>query len=110
MPAPKVIHVSFAGLQLSVFTIGVLAEEIGRTTTCIRRWLRLGIAPRPVFKAKNGYRVFCRQELNTYKRVCAAEKVGSGRAFAATQFSARLHEEVDEIRSAFRRLADEGSV
>ena len=89
------------GELTSLYYVGTLANELGRTPQTIRKWEVAGILPKPIFKDKSGKRLYTMEQINTI--VACAEKchVRQGYSVANTNFKACVHEELAKLNKKY---------
>lgn len=89
------------GEIVTLYYIGKLAEELGRTSQTVRKWEVSGILPKPIFKDKQGKRMYSEEQIDTIVQ-CAMEcKLRQGYCVANTSFPKRVHEALATLNSKY---------
>lgn len=80
------------GMTVEVFSINVLASELGRTSQTIRKWEVGGILPKALFKdKKTGKRFYSREQIDTIVRCAEESNIRQGYSVSNTSFPDRVH-------------------
>jgi hypothetical protein len=92
---PKVLKVG--GVDREFFTIGQLAQALGRKPVTIRTWERTGVIPRPTFRKpsqdpRGARRLYTRAQVEGVVKIAKEEGLlrGDYRPIGDTQFTTRV--------------------
>lgn len=88
------------GTKVNLYPINVLAEELGRTSQCIRQWEVAGILPPPIFK-KGDLRLYTREQIDIISECACKAKLQKGRSIAKTSFSKNCHAKLAELNKKY---------
>lgn len=89
------------GEEIELFYIERLATELGRTPQTIRKWEVSGILPKPIFKDKQGRRLYTQEQINAIVECAEKSNVRIGYSIANTNFSPRVYKALNEINQKY---------
>lgn len=101
MGVPHTVKTTINGLEVELFYIDKLASELGRTPQTIRKWEVSGILPKPIFKDKNGRRLYSEDQINAIVQCAEQSNVRIGYSIANTNFSPRVFKALEEVNSKY---------
>ena len=87
--------------KIKLYPINVLANELGRTSQTIRKWEVAGILPKPIFKDKNGRRMYSEEQIETIVRIAEQCNVRQGYSVANTSFPRKVHDALEEVNKQY---------
>lgn len=93
--------VTLNGEELELFYIERLANELGRTPQTIRKWEVSGILPKPLFRDKQGRRLYTLEQINTIVECAEQSNLRQGYSVANTNFSNRVYKALDELNKKY---------
>lgn len=80
------------GMTVEVYSINVLASELGRTAQTVRKWEIAGILPKALFKdQKTGKRFYSREQIDTIVKCAEESNIRQGYSVSNTSFPNRVH-------------------
>lgn len=91
---------ALGGVEREFFTVGNLAEALGRQSVTIRKWEREGVIPKAQFQVpgrnddpRGRRRLYTRAQVEGIVRIAADEGLHANtrKSFAETQFKERVH-------------------
>lgn len=94
MPVKKVKTIKVNGENYELFPVGVLAEELGRTSQTVRKWEIAGVLPDSLFKDKMQRRYYTREQINVIVRT--AEECNLKQGSTTAHFSKKVHKALEE--------------
>lgn len=80
------------GNIITVYYVGKLAEELGRTSQTIRKWEVAGILPKPLFKDKMGRRMYSEEQIEVIVECAMSSNIRQGYSVANTSFADKVHD------------------
>lgn len=89
------------GVVVTLYPISTLAEELGRTSQTIRKWEVAGVLPRPIFKDKNGRRMYSQEQIDTIVRVAEECNIRQGYSVSNTSFPSKVHQALEELNKKY---------
>lgn len=98
--------ITVGGVKTEFFTIGALAEALGRKSGTIRKWENTGVIPRPLFRksadrSEGTRRLYTRAQIEGIVKIAQEERVLDGsRSISQTNFTER-------VRDLYKELADD---
>jgi hypothetical protein len=93
------------GEEVELYSIGVLAEKLGRTPEAIRQWEQAGVLPPALFKDKNKYRLYSAEQIDAIIK-CAEEcGIGQGKSLFGSDFPKRVWCELGKIKDKYERMS-----
>lgn len=98
---PQMITVG--GVPTEFFTIGALAEALGRRPVTIRKWETTGVIPVPLFRKTSAHnegsrRLYTRAQIEGIVKIAAEERVLDNRKpISQTNFTERVRELYQEL-------------
>lgn len=101
MSVPNKQVVTVNGEEIELFYIDSLACELGRTPQTIRKWEVSGILPKPIFRDKNGRRLYSREQIEAIVDCAERSNVRIGYSIANTNFSNRVYKALEEINKKY---------
>ena len=101
MPVANNQTITLNGEEVRLFYIDRLAYELGRTAQTIRKWEISGILPKPIFKDKNGRRLYSQEQIDAIVECAIKSNVRQGYSVANTNFSVRVHEALSNINAKY---------
>lgn len=97
----EIPYTSPTGYETTLYTIGTVAEAIGRTTQTIRKWEVGGIIPPTPFKQK-GKRLYSKEHIDAIVTCAERAKIKQGaRSVHQTNFSNWVYKEFEKINDLF---------
>lgn len=88
------------GKETTLYSIGVLAEALGRTPQTIRKWEIGGIIPMTPFK-KGNKRFYSSEHIDVIVRCAERAKIKVGTNINNTTFVKRVYEEFQAVNEMF---------
>lgn len=89
------------GEIITLYYVGKLAEELGRTSQTIRKWEVSGILPKPIFKDKFGKRMYSQEQIDTIVSCALASRIRQGYSVANTSFADKVHEALADLNKKY---------
>lgn len=93
--------VTLNGEELELFYIERLATELGRTPQTIRKWEISGILPKPLFRDKQGRRLYTLEQIDVIVECAEKSNLRQGYSVANTNFSNRVFKALDELNKKY---------
>ena len=93
--------VELNGEEIELFYIERLASELGRTPQTIRKWEVSGILPKPIFRDKQGRRLYTQEQIDTIVACAEQSNVRQGYSVANTNFSNRVFKAFAELNNKY---------
>lgn len=93
-------YTSPTGKETTLYSIGVLANALGRTTQTVRKWEIGGIIPPTPFKVQ-GHRFYSKEHIEKILESAEKSHIKQGKRVANTKFSERLYKDFDELYDYF---------
>lgn len=90
------------GEEVTLYPISRLAHELGRTTQTIRKWEIAGILPLPIFKDKNGRRLYSLEQIEVIVDCAIKSNVRQGYSVLNTNFSPRVHDALEKLNQKYK--------
>ncbi len=87
------------GVEVVMYTIGDLAQELGRESQTIRKWEMNGVIPPTRFRDRTNKRLYPEKLVKMIKQISEEEGVTQGVSFEATNFSARVAKAFKEVEA-----------
>lgn len=101
MGVPHKHTLNLNGEEIDLFYIDRLASELGRTPQTIRKWEVSGILPKPIFKDKNGRRLYTDEQIQVIVDCAEKSNVRVGYSIANTNFSPRVFKALEELNAKY---------
>ena len=103
MPVAKSVlyTVPSTGRQIELFYISTLAYELGRTTNTVRKWEIAGVIPDPLFKDKNGRRLYSKEQIDVIVQCAIDSKIKQGLSLNNTSFEAKVHRRLKKLNATY---------
>lgn len=101
MSVPLKQTVVINGEEVNLFYIDRLAVELGRTPQTIRKWEVSGILPKPIFRDKNGRRLYSQEQIDVIVECAERSNVRIGYSIANTNFGVRVHKALEELNKKY---------
>lgn len=101
--SPRIITVG--GVPTEFFTIGALAEALGRQPVTIRKWEYTGVIPVPLYRKTSAHnegkrRLYTRAQIEGIVKIAEEERVLDNRKpISQTNFTERVRELYEELAS-----------
>lgn len=89
------------GNTVEVFTIGELAEELGRTRDAIRKWELSGVLPPTCFRDNRGHRLYTQEQIDAIRLCAEKSRLSAGRSSLRT-FGARVRRELGRLEEKYK--------
>lgn len=89
------------GEDIELFYIDRLATELGRTPQTVRKWEVSGILPKPIFKDKNGRRLYSQEQIDAIVECAEKSNVRIGYSIANTNFSVRVYDALAKVNKKY---------
>ena len=89
------------GETVELYYVSALAEELGRTSQCIRKWEVANILPKATFRDKNGRRMYSKEQIECIVSVAEQCNVRQGYSVVNTGFPAKVHEALKELNKKY---------
>lgn len=93
-------YTSPTGISTTLYSIGVLAERLGRSTQTVRKWEIGGIIPPTPFKIR-GDRFYAEEYIDVIVKSAEKSKIKTGKPIGSTQFSNRCYREFKRLNEEF---------
>ena len=90
------------GSSVELYTIGYLAELLGRTATSIRRWEVGGLLPKTGFKDSRGFRLYSQSQMDAIVKSAEETGVMQGRSMAQTNFEKVVKQRLNVIWTDYK--------
>lgn len=101
MPYGKSVEwTSPTGIKTTLYNIGTLAEQLGRTSQTIRKWEIGGIIPPTPFKV-DGKRMYSKEHIEALVKGAEKSKIKQGSNISKTAFTKRAFKDFEEIHKKF---------
>lgn len=100
MLKPKIVKLK-SGDTVSLFYISELANSIGRTSQCVRKWEVSGVIPITPFKDKAGKRLYSQEHIDAIAESAEKCRISQGRSIANTSFKDKVHRLFNEINKKY---------
>ena len=88
------------GIKTTLFGIRFLAEQLGRTTQCVRKWEIGGVIPPTPFRI-NGRSYYSKEHIDIIVSSAEKSKIKQGKTLGNTKFSERCYREFEELHKKF---------
>lgn len=101
MPVRKKMKIKYGKKELVVYSLGVLAEALGRVSRTIRQWEISGVIP-DTFRvplnneALGSMRVYTKEQIEIIVRNAEKHQIQKGKSIASTKFVEDVHREMAE--------------
>lgn len=102
MGLSNVIVTTINGEEVTLYPISKLASELGRSPQTIRKWEVAGILPQPIFKDKNGRRLYSLEQIEAIVDCAIKSNVRQGYSVANTNFSPKVFKALEEINKKYK--------
>ena len=102
MGLSNAIVTTINGEEVTLYPISKLASELGRSTQTIRKWEVAGILPQPIFKDKNGRRLYSLEQIEAIVDCAIKSNVRQGYSVANTNFSPKVFKALEEINKKYK--------
>lgn len=96
----SVLYKTPTGIETTLYSIGTVAEALGRTRQTIRKWEVGGIIPPTPFKI-NGIRMYSTEHIDALVKCAEQAHLKNGSAISQTTFTKHIYEEFDKINKKF---------
>ena len=93
-------YTSPTGVKTTLYSTGILAHELGRTTQTIIKWEIGGIIPPTRFRI-NGRRFYSDEHINAVLDSAEKSHIRQGSKLSITQFSPRMYKEFARLNEYF---------
>ena len=90
-------YTSPTGVKTTLYSIGYLAEQLGRKSSTIRKWEVDGTIPKTPFKDKRGRRLYSTEHIEAVVRCAERAKIANGKPISNTRFTKWCFEEFNKI-------------
>lgn len=98
---PKPLEFKFPnGTTIEVFTISVLAFEMGRTIQVIRKWEISGTLPPTCFRDKRGRRLYTAEQIDTIRECAEKSHLAQGKC-SIISFSRRVKKAMKKLEKKY---------
>lgn len=88
------------GVIIEVYTIGMLAHELGRTHDAIRKWELSGVLPPTSFRDKRGHRLYTLEQIDAIRDCAERSHLAQGRCSMMT-FGRRVRKVLKELENKY---------
>lgn len=88
--------ITINGEEMPLYTIGVLADAIGRNSQTLRKWEVAGTIPKTMFKAK-GIRLYSQEQIDIVVKHAERYQITQGKSIGNTNFSAYVFRDWGEL-------------
>lgn len=110
MPVRSYIQYKFPnGKEIDLFYISTLANALGRTPACIRKWEIAGVIPDPIFRDKKGNRLYSQEQIDAIVSCAEKANIKQGLSIARTSFSIWVHRELKALKQQYASYQKGGS-
>lgn len=79
------------GKEVQMYTIGELADALGRESQTVRKWEIAGVIPKTLFRDKAKRRLYPQDIVEGLKAIGVSEEITQGVSFQNTQFKEKAH-------------------
>ena len=91
-----------SGEAVKLYSIAFLADALGRTTRCIRKWEISGILPPTPFRYSNTYwRLYTQEQIDIIVRLAEKYKLKDGISFRKTNFSSSCFKAFEKLEKKY---------
>lgn len=94
------------GETLKLYSIGVLADAIGRKTDTIRKWEVAGFIPDSCFRDSRGWRLYSEEQINIVVKMAEKYHITQGKAIGRTSFPKKCFEGFEALREKYSRMSE----
>lgn len=96
------------GIQVELFPIGVLAQNLGRTTQTVRKWEISGVLPRTLFKNSMGTRLYTKDQIKIIVEEAERCQISAGSGYSLSKFKDRVAKRLTRINKKYAKNSLEG--
>ena len=101
MPVKSMKYTLPSGRVVDLYSIGYLAESLGRSTPTIRKWEISGIIPNSMFRTSNGVRMYTDEQIDILVQCAEETNIKQGLDFKRTTFSRRAHKRMNKLKEEY---------
>lgn len=91
------------GKKVKLYPISILAECLGRTPSCIRKWELHGVLPKTMFTDNFGNRLYSEEQIHIIINCAEDAKLGSSKPVSKTNFKKLVHARLSELAKKYTR-------
>lgn len=96
----KIEYTSPTGVKTTLYSIGTLADALGRTSQTVRKWEVGGIIPKTPFTV-NGVRMYSTEHIEAIVRGAEKSRIKQGSSICDTAFSKRVYSDFERLHQHF---------